>query len=97
MPTFLTLVSWADQGIRNVKESPQRLDAFKQAAESMGCKVRDFHLVTGDFDIMVVTEAPDGETAVKLSLATGARGAVRTRTLRAFNEDEYRKLIASLP
>ncbi len=97
MPTFVTLVSWTDQGIKNVKESPARLDAFKQAAESMGCTVKDFYLVTGDYDIVVVTEAPDDETAVKLSLATGSRGAIRTKTLRAFTESEYREIIASLP
>ena len=97
MPTFITLVNWTDQGIKDVKGSPARLDAFKQAAESMGCKVTGFYLVTGEHDMVVVTEAPDGETAVKLSLATGSKGAVRTKTLRAFTEDEYRGIIASLP
>ena len=97
MPTFVTLVSWTDQGIKNVKESPARLDAFKQAAESMGCTVKDFYLVTGDYDMVVVMEAPDGETAVKLSLAVGSGGAVRTKTLRAFTESQYREILASLP
>jgi uncharacterized protein with GYD domain len=53
--------------------------------------------VTGDYDMVVVTEAPDGETAVKLSLATGSKGSVRTKTLRALTEDQYREIIASLP
>ena len=97
MPTFVTLASWTDQGIKEVKESPARLDAFKQAAESLGCEVKDFYLVTGDYDMVVVTEAPDGETAVKLSLATGSKGSVRTKTLRAFTEDQNREIIASLP
>ena len=97
MPTFVTLASWTDQGIKDVKESPARLDAFKQAAQSMGCEVKGFYLVTGDYDIVVVIEAPDGETAVKLSLATGSKGGVRTKTLRAFTEDQYREIIANLP
>jgi uncharacterized protein with GYD domain len=97
MPTFVTLASWTDQGIKEVKESPARLDAFKQAAESLGCEVKDFYLVTGDYDMVVVIEAPNGETAVKLSLATGSKGSVRTKTLRAFTEDQYREIIGSLP
>jgi len=83
--------------MKELKESPARLDAFKQAAESLGCEVKDFYLVTGDYDMVVVTEAPDGKTAVKLSLATGSKGSVRTKTLRAFTEDQYREIIASLP
>jgi len=97
MPTFVTLASWTDQGIKEVKESPARLDALKQAAESLGCEVKDFYLVTGDYDMVVVMEAPNGETAVKLSLATGSKGSVRTKTLRAFTEDQYREIIGSLP
>ena len=97
MPTFVTLASWTDQGIKDVKESPARLDALKQAAQSMGCEVKDFYLVTGRWDMVLVMEAPDGETVAKLSLATGSRGAVRTETLRAFTEDQYREIIASLP
>jgi uncharacterized protein with GYD domain len=96
MPTFVTLVNWTDQGIKDVKESPARFDAFRQAAESMGCRVKEVYLVTGEYDLIVVTEAPDGETAVKLSLATSSKGSVRTRTLRAFGEGEYRDIIASL-
>ncbi len=97
MPMFVTLVNWTDQGMKQVKESPARLDMFKQAAESMGCTVKDFYLVTGEFDIIVIVEAPDADTAVKLSLSTGSRGAVRTKTLRVFTEDEYRQIIDGLP
>jgi uncharacterized protein with GYD domain len=97
MPRFITLASWTDQGIKDIKESPGRLGAFKQAAESMGCKVIDFHLVTGRYDMILVTEAPNGETAVKLALATASKGSVRTETLRAFTEEEYRDIIDSIP
>jgi uncharacterized protein with GYD domain len=97
MPTFVTLASWTDQGIKDVKESPARLDAVKQAAQSMGCEVKGFYLVTGKWDMILVMEGPDGETAAKLSLAVGSQGAVRTETLQAFTEDQYREIIASLP
>ena len=96
MSTFIIFVNWTDQGIHAVKDSPARLDAFKQAAKSMGCQVKAFYLVAGEYDMIVVLEAPDGETAVKLSLATSAKGSVRTKTLQAFDEDEYKGIIAGL-
>lgn len=97
MPTHVTLVNWTDQGIRNVKESPARLDAYKEAAKAAGVKVKDFYLVNGRYDMVIITETANEESAVKLALATASRGAVRTETLRAFTENEYRKMIADLP
>lgn len=97
MPMYITLVNWTDQGIRNVKESPARADAFKQAARSMGSEVKALYLVTGQYDFVAVTEAPDDETAAKLSIATASLGNVRTETLRAFTEAEYRDIVAGLP
>jgi uncharacterized protein with GYD domain len=97
MPTYITLLSWTEQGIKNVKESPARLDAGKELFRSMGAEIKEFYLVKGQYDMVIVIEAPDDETVAKLALATASQGAVRTVTLRAFTEDEYRKIIAELP
>jgi uncharacterized protein with GYD domain len=97
MATFITLAKYTQQGIQSVKDSPKRLDAYKSAAQRAGATVRGFYLTMGRYDIVVVVEAPDDETAARLALATGALGNVSTETLRAFNEDEFRKLVASLP
>jgi uncharacterized protein with GYD domain len=97
MPTYITLASWTDQGIRSVKESPARLDAAKEMFRSMGAEIKEFYLVTGQYDMVVVSEAPDDATLAKVALAMGAQGAVRTVTLSAFTEDEYRKIIGDLP
>ena len=97
MPTYVTLARWTDQGIRTVKESPARLDAGRQAFERMRATIKQFYLVTGRYDFIIVFEAPDDETAVKLALATCSLGNIRTETLRAFTEEEYRKIIAALP
>lgn len=97
MPTYITLLNFTQQGIEKIKESPDRLEAAKQAFQSMGAEVKDFYLVMGRYDAVVVSEGPDDETAIKLAMATGSLGNVRTETLRAFTEDEYRKLIAELP
>ena len=96
MPTYITLLNFTQQGLEKIKESPNRLEAARQTFQSMGAEVKDFYLVMGRYDAVVVSEAPDDETATKLAMATGSLGNVRTETLRAFTEDEYRKMIAEL-
>jgi len=97
MATYIALMSYTQQGIENIKESPARLDQARQVFQSMGAKMKEFYLVMGEYDAVVVAEAPDDETVAKLVLTIGSTGAVRTKTLRAFTEDEYRKIIAALP
>ena len=97
MPTYITLARWTQQGIERIKESPARLDAFKQAVKSVGGEVKAFYMVTGQYDMVIVSEAPNDDAIAKVALATGSKGSVRSETLRAFREDEYRKIIAALP
>ena len=97
MPTYIQLLSFTQQGIEKIKESPARLDAAKQAYKAMGCEMKGFYLVMGQYDAVVITEAPNDETLSKLALALDSKGNVRTESLRAYTEDEYRKLISSLP
>jgi uncharacterized protein with GYD domain len=97
MATYVSLIQFTQQGIAALKESPKRVDAARKVFEQAGGKLKDFYLVMGEYDIVVVSEAPNDETAAKISLALGAKGNVRTRTLRAFTEAEYRKIIEGLP
>jgi uncharacterized protein with GYD domain len=97
MATYISLLHYTQQGVQNIKESPARLDAAKKAFRAMGAELKQWYLVLGQYDAVVVSEAPDDETAAKLALAIGSLGSIRTETLRAFTEDEYRKLIGALP
>ena len=97
MSTYISLIRYTEKGIKNVKESPSRLDAAKKAFQAMGAELKEFYLVTGQYDMVIVSEAPNDETVAKLSLTIGSGGAIRTETLRAFTEDESRKIIAALP
>lgn len=97
MPSYLILGSWTEQGIRNVKQGPQRLDAVKQAAQQAGGQVIFFYLTFGQHDFASLVELPNDDTAARLLLNIGSQGNVRTTTLKAFTEDEYRNIIASLP
>ena len=78
MPTYVTLVRYTNQGIRNIKESPARLEAAKKAAQSIGTEIKSFYLALGTHDIVLTTEAPNDETAARLVLSIGSLGNVRT-------------------
>jgi uncharacterized protein with GYD domain len=82
--------------MQNIKESPARLDAARKSFKAMGGELKHFYLTMGRYDIVLVSEHPNDETAAKAALAIGSLGNVRTETCRAFTEDEYRKLIKSL-
>jgi uncharacterized protein with GYD domain len=97
MPTYISLVNYTQQGIEKVKESPARLDAVRKVYEAAGGKLLQFYLVMGRYDVVVIGEAPDDKAVAKIALTIGSKGAVRTETLRAFTEDEYRKIVAELP
>ncbi len=97
MPTYITLLRYTPKGIENIRESPKRLDAAKQAFRLLGAEIKAFYLVTGQYDAVVISEAPDEETLVQAAVATASIGNVRTESFRAFTEDEYRKIIATLP
>jgi uncharacterized protein with GYD domain len=97
MAKYISLVKYTAKGVENLKESPDRLDAFKQLCESMGAKVEGFYLTMGRYDIVIIVDAPNPETAAKAILTTASGGAVSTETLQAFSEEEYRKIISELP
>ena len=97
MPHFVTLLRYTQQGAAKIKESPARLDAARKAAEKAGGKIHSWYLTMGKYDAVLISEFPDDEAAARFMLATGALGNVTTQTLKAFNEADYRKIIASLP
>ena len=96
MARYIELLNWTDQGVKNVKDSPKRLDAARQLAKKMGCEVRDFYMTTGACDMVVIVDAPDDEAVAKFNLTLAMGGNVRTTTLKAFPEDAYRKIIGAL-
>ena len=97
MATYVTLMRFTEQGIRNIKESPAHLEAAKKLFQSAGAEIKSFYLALGNYDAVVVTEGPSDEVAARLALSIGVMGNVRTDTMRVFNESEYRKLISALP
>jgi uncharacterized protein with GYD domain len=96
MTTYILMINWTEQGIRQVRESPKRLDAARKSLEAMGGSFKDFYLTMGEFDMVAVCEAPDDAVFARFVMTLGTSGSVRTRTMKAFPESAYRELIATL-
>ena len=96
MAAYLMLLNWTDQGIRNVKESPKRLDAAKKLAKDMGGEFKSFYMTQGTFDAATIIEMPNDEKMANFVLKIGSFGNVRTTTLKAYSEDDYRKIVNGL-
>ena len=97
MPSYISLIHYTPQGIASIKQAGARVDAARQAFKSMGAEIKAYYLVTGQYDAVVIFEAPDEETVAKLALGTALQGNVRTETMRAFTEQEMRAIIGALP
>ena len=97
MPTYISLIQYTQQGMQKIKESPARLDHARKGYEAAGGKIKDFYLVMGEYDIVIIADLPNDEAVAKLALTLGSAGNIRTQTSRAFTEAEYRKIVQSLP
>lgn len=96
MPTYMSLINWTEQGIRNIKDSPNRLEAAKKSLKDMGGELKTFYMLQGSYDAVLILEAPSDEALGKFLLKIGSAGNVRTTTMRAYPEAEYRKIIAGV-
>jgi len=96
MPTYISLVSLTDQGVRDAKSVPERIAATERLFQEFGASLKELFLVMGEFDYVAIAEAPDDETVAKAVLSLGSRGSVRTVTFRAFKKDEIPKIIQGL-
>jgi uncharacterized protein with GYD domain len=96
MPQYIWLGTWTDQGIKNVKESPQRVDANRKLWQEEGGRIVSFHMTMGAYDMVALIEAPNDEAMARVSLKVAQGGNVRGMTLKAFSEDEYRKILSSV-
>ena len=92
MGTYIALINFTDQGIRNIKDSPKRFDAATKLAKSMGMKLKQGFYTMGQYDIVIIAEGPE-EAAAAWLFKIGSLGNVKTSTLRAFTVEEARKII----
>lgn len=97
MATYVTLMKLTEQGIRDVKNFPQRLEAGKKGVEAMGGKIVGFYAVLGEYDYVTIAEMPSDEAGMAYIMTLGALGNVRTTTLKAFTEQEFAEIVKKMP
>jgi len=97
MPKYVALMSLTEQGIKDIKNAPQRLQNSVAAMEKMGGKMLAFYTVLGEYDYVAVAEFPDDEAGMTFLLALGSQGNVRTTTLKAFEIEQLTEIISRLP
>ncbi len=93
MATYIALINWTDQGIKNFKDSPKRADAFGEIMGKAGGSVKSIWWTIGPYDIVAVVDAPDEEAITAALLQVGALGNVRSTTLRAFDQAQFTSII----
>jgi uncharacterized protein with GYD domain len=92
--TYISLINWTDQGIKNYKDTVARAKGAEEAMAKAGMTMKAIYWTQGQYDIVAITEAPDEETATAFLLSLGAQGNLRSSTLRAFSGEEMERIIA---
>jgi uncharacterized protein with GYD domain len=95
--TYIALVTFTDQGIRQIRQTTERAKGLVNVASKLGIKIMDIYWTIGVFDAVFTAEAPDDETMTAFAAAMGAIGNIRTQTMRAFSADEMNRILDKLP
>lgn len=96
MSHYILLINWTEQGLNKINESPDRFISFKALVEKAGGKLVGGYYTFGEYDVVIVMEAPNDEAVMSLMLKVGSAGNVRTKTLKAFTAEEGIKIIKGL-
>jgi uncharacterized protein with GYD domain len=97
MPTFMCFLNWTDQGAKAVKDAPQRYEATKALVAKLGGRLASAYVTTGQYDVVLTVEMPDGNAMTKSAVSLTSSGNARTTTVRAFLPDEFGRLAADAP
>jgi len=97
MPTFVILGKYTREGMMNIKELPERLEAARQLAKSLGGEIKEFYLTMGQYDFVAITEGPSDEATMQSLLTIGSQGNLSTETLVAFPADKAIEIVKKLP
>ncbi len=96
MQTYISLATWTELGVREIKNSPQRLDSSKAVAKQFNGEILHFYMTMGECDMVIISEFPDDASMALFSLHLAKGGAVRMKTLKTFTEPAYREIMRSL-
>jgi uncharacterized protein with GYD domain len=93
MATYVSLIHWTEQGIKEFRDTTHRAEAFTKQVESAGGRVRELVWTVGEYDMICIADFPDDETGVAALLQVGSLGNIRSETLRAFSSEQMNDII----
>ena len=97
MASYIALVNFTDQGVRQIRQTTERAKALMNAAANLGVRIKEVYWTLGPFDAVITADAPDEETLTAFTLSVGSLGNIRTQTMRAFSADEMNKILEKVP
>jgi uncharacterized protein with GYD domain len=97
MPTYISMLRYTQQGISSAKNAPARIDAAREAYKKAGGDLKAIYLTMGQYDLVAIAEMPNDEAVARMALALGMQGNIRSETMRAFTEAEFKKIVGTLP
>jgi uncharacterized protein with GYD domain len=95
--SYIALVNFTDQGVRQIRQTTERAKALMNAAANLGVRIKEVYWTLGPFDAVITADAPDEETLTAFTLSVGSLGNIRTQTMRAFSADEMNKILEKVP
>ncbi len=96
MPTYVSLLNWTDQGIRNVRDTVQRYERSLELQDKHGVRLEHIYWTVGPYDVVGIAEASDEESITAFFLELASSGNLRTTTLRAYDRDEMSGILGRL-
>ena len=96
MALYITLYKWTEQGIKNIKDAPERIKASAKALEAVGGKLVSVYLTMGEYDLVSVNDCPNDEIAATMLLNQAMQGNIRSVTLKAFSLDQFSQIVKKL-
>ena len=96
MPTYLALLNWTHQGVRNVRDTVKRRGQADELAQKHGATIEEVYWTVGPYDIVTIVEPPDDESVTAMLLELGSAGNLRTTTLRAYDSDQMSGILQRL-
>lgn len=97
MTTFMMIMNFTDQGARSIKDAPKRMDAARQLGKKMGVEIKQIYLTAGESDLVAFLEASDPDAMPRFAMALGSLGNVHTKTVRAWPEADFLRIVSELP
>ena len=97
MATYIALVNYTDQGVRQIRQTTERAKALINAAANLGVKIKDIYWTMGAFDAVFIAEAPDDDSVMAFAASMGSLGNIRTQTMRACSATEMNKILDKVP